>query len=314
MRNLLVLALVNFMWATQFSGAKIATAQLGPITVTFLTLAISTLLLAPFLRFGTRGARAGNSRPAGFAGRVLPFLLLGTLGSLAAQLCLTWGVQRSLASNASVLQLSIPVLMALLAAVLLRERMTGIRWISFALAIAGVLMVSDVDWRSVDLLRSKYLAGNVLIFLSCWGSAFYNVYSKKLLRWFGPVQVLVYSFLVSDAVLLPLMLKYEPVRWSTMASLDPATWISLGMIAVVSLSLSMVLFLWVLERVDVTQASLSIYLLPVFGVLISAFTVKEKITLQLLAGGTLVLLGTILITIYEEKTRNDNEINALASN
>ena len=46
-----VLVLVNLMWAFQFSGAKIATERLGPITVTFLTMAIATVLFAPFVSF-----------------------------------------------------------------------------------------------------------------------------------------------------------------------------------------------------------------------------------------------------------------------
>ena len=50
LRYFVVLLLVNLMWAFQFSGAKIATERLGPITVAFLPLAISTLLFAPFLR------------------------------------------------------------------------------------------------------------------------------------------------------------------------------------------------------------------------------------------------------------------------
>jgi drug/metabolite transporter (DMT)-like permease len=57
----------------------------------------------------------------------------------------------------------------------------------------------------------------------------------------------------------------------------------------------------VIDKIDVTQASLSIYLLPVFGVLLSTVFLREKITAQLILGGLLVLTGTFLVTVYEER-------------
>ena len=49
MTNFLVLILVNIFWAVQFSAAKIATDNLGPITVTVVPLLMSVLMMAPFL-------------------------------------------------------------------------------------------------------------------------------------------------------------------------------------------------------------------------------------------------------------------------
>jgi drug/metabolite transporter (DMT)-like permease len=295
-----VLVLVNLMWAFQFSGAKVATERLGPIAVALIPLVISTVLFLPFLRLGT----AQTTRPR-FTGAIIrDLVLVGTLGVVAAQLGLTWGVERSLASNASVITLSIPVLTAFMAAALLGEKMTAVRWVSFVLAISGVLLVSDIDWKSVQIFRGTYLLGNGLIFISCLGSAYYNTYSKKLLEIFTPVELLVYSFLVSDVALFILMMIVEPSSLSKLTSLGPAAWGSLAIIAVFSLSLSMVLFFWVIKRIDVTQASLSIYLLPVFGVLLSSMVVKEKIRWQLIAGGLLVFAGTLLITVYEELRQN----------
>jgi drug/metabolite transporter (DMT)-like permease len=65
----------------------------------------------------------------------------------------------------------------------------------------------------------------------------------------------------------------------------------------------MLLYFWVIERIDVTQASLSLYLLPMFGVLLSTVVVRERITPQLMFGGLLVFAGTLLVTVYEERKR-----------
>ena len=91
---------------------------------------------------------------------------------------------------------------------------------------------------------------------------------------------------------------------STTSERAPGTfWTTLLTITLFSLSISMLLFFWVIDKIDVTQASLSIYLLPVFGVLLSTVFVGEKVTTQLVFGGLLVFTGTFLVTVYEGRKR-----------
>ena len=99
---------------------------------------------------------------------------------------------------------------AVMAHFLLGEGMNRIRWISFGLALLGVLACSGVDWRSLDFGRS-YLGGNALIFLSVLGSAFYSTYSKKVLvERHSPLRVLLYSYYALLLVLLPVTMAAEP--------------------------------------------------------------------------------------------------------
>src|SRR5215469_10047989 len=78
----LVLILVNLMWAFQFSGAKIATERLGPITVALIPLALSTLLFAPLLR----ASRGKKPPPQWNAILWRDLVLASTLGIIPAQL------------------------------------------------------------------------------------------------------------------------------------------------------------------------------------------------------------------------------------
>ena len=297
----LLLVLVNFMWATQYTAARVATRKLGPITVTLLPMAMAALLLGLVLlsRRGRESEEVPRERGS-FGRQLLNFLTLGIVGCFVAQFCLVFGVKLSLASNASVITLVIPVMTAGLATVLLGEKMSRLLWISFALAILGVLLVSDLDWRSVHIFRGKYLAGNAVILVACFGSAFYNAFSKRMLRTFTPLEVLVYSYIVAGAALFTAMLVREPLSWQQLASLGLGVWLSLATVAFLCLTSAMLLFFWVIKRIDLTQAALSFYLLPVFGVLISTVTLKEKVRWQLLAGGILVFIGAFLATKYGE--------------
>lgn len=307
--SLLALLLVNAMWAFQFSGAKIVTERLGPISTALIPLVLSTMLFAPLL--AVRSRRSTHR----FSSRLLMELFaIATLGILPAQLGLTWGVEHSLASNAAVITLTIPVLTAIMASILLGEKMTSLRWLSFVLAILGVVIVSKVDLSSTDLFRSGYLVGNLLILASCLGSVYNNTYSKKLLAVLNPLELLVYSFLIADIELFFLMLLFERTAFARLGSLEMNIWVSLLSIAIFSLSISMMLYFWVIQRIDVMQASLSIYLLPVFGVLFSALLLHERITTELLAGGVLVFAATFLIVVQEERqARSPKKSDAEAS-
>jgi len=288
---------VNAMWAFQFAGARLATEKLGAVLVTLIPLALATLLVTPFARLN-RDIFCKENRRA-----LIDVVLLGTLGVLPAQLCVVLGVERTLASNASVLSLTVPVLTALSASLFLHEKMTRLRWWSFVIAILGVCMISAKDIQNARLFQMEYVAGNLLVLVSCAGSAFNNSYSQRALSKLSPAQVLALSFIVTDVELLLIGAFTSWSGWMQLAHLPPSIWLTLCLIAVFSLGISMLLYFSVIQSVEVMKAALSVYLLPVFGILFSALLLKEKLTLNLVAGGVLIFMSCFLVTIYEEKQR-----------
>jgi drug/metabolite transporter (DMT)-like permease len=62
---------------------------------------------------------------------------------------------------------------------------------------------------------------------------------------------------------------------------------------------SMLLFFYVLQFLDVTLASLSLYLVPVFGVILGATLLGERLSPLAMAGAVVVLGATILIMQFE---------------
>ncbi len=66
-----------------------------------------------------------------------------------------------------------------------------------------------------------------------------------------------------------------------------------------SWGLAMVLWMRVLSQLDLSQVSVSVYLLPVFGVALAILTLHEHVKLQQIAGGALVIVGTIALTVFD---------------
>jgi drug/metabolite transporter (DMT)-like permease len=278
------------MWASQFVMVKLVQEQMGPLFAVTFPIALAALMLIFLVR---REPKVKITRRD-----IRDLILLGIAGQLVAQLFITWGVRFAPASDAALLALIMPVSTAIMAHFLLGEHMNRIRWISFGLALLGVLACSGVDWKSLNFGRG-YLGGNVLIFFSVLGSAFYNAYSKKVLERHSPLQVLLYSYYALLLVLLPVTIAAEPSGFVNLPHYSKTVWVGLAILAVFQYFLSMVIFLNVLTRLDATQAALSNYLIPFFGVLIAALVLHERLTGFMIVGGLLALLSTLLITVWD---------------
>jgi drug/metabolite transporter (DMT)-like permease len=300
MRSWLLLFSCNFMWALQFTCIKLVQDQVGSMFTVWGPMTLATIMLYPLVRLESRTDASRERR----ASDILIFLLLALVGVFPGQVIITWGTRMSLASNAALLMLTLPMSTAFLAFLFLHERMTPVRWISFALAIIGVLMCSGVDFRSLNFGKG-YLFGNVLIFLGTLGSAFYNSYGKKVLERYSPTEMLFFTYLAMFVIMTPLTLAQEPKVFVAIPHFTLQTWIGLALLTFFHNYLSMVLFLKALKQLDAIQAALSNYLITFFGVPIAAIWLKERLTLLAILGGVLILGSTLLISVWESRQNSE---------
>ena len=294
MRSWLFLFTCNLMWALQFTCIKLVQDQVGPMFTVWGPMTLAMLMLIPFVLRDP--SRAAAQRP----GRMVrTYLLLAGLGVFPAQVMMTWGTRMSLASNAALINLTLPVATAMFAVIFLRERLTPIRWVSFAVAIAGVVLCSGGDFRSMSF-GTSYLAGNALIFAATLGSAFYNSYGKRALEFHSPMQMLFWTYVAVCSMMAPVVLAEEGAVFSRIPHFTMQTWIGMALLTFFHNYLSMILFLKALKNLDAIQASLSNYLITFFGLPSAAIWLREKLAPAAIAGGILVLASTLLITVWEE--------------
>jgi drug/metabolite transporter (DMT)-like permease len=296
MRSWLLLLSCNFMWALQFTCIKLVQDQVGSLFTVWGPMTLATVMLYPLVRLEAKSAENKDRRISD----ILIFLLLAIAGVFPGQVLITWGTRMSLASNAALLMLTLPVSTAFLAFIFLHEKMTPVRWLSFGLAIIGVLMCSDINFQTLNFGKG-YLYGNALIFVGTLGSAFYNSYGKKMLERYSPTEMLFFTYLAMFVIMTPLTLAQEPGVFAAIPRFSLRTWIGLALLTFFHNYLSMVMFLKALKQLDAIQAALSNYLITFFGVPIAAIWLKEKLTSLAVIGGVLILGSTLLITVWENR-------------
>ncbi len=302
MKSWFLLFACNLMWALQFTCVKLVQDHVGPLFTVWAPMGIAAILLYPVVHRERDGARLSRQD-------ILPIVLLAALGILPAQLLYTWGTQMSLASNAALLTLTLPVFTAILAVLILGEHMTWLRWVSFAAAILGVVACSMTDLRHLSL-GGGYLFGNLLILGGVLGSAFYNSYGKKILERMSPMRLLFYTYVVTLVLMAPWVWALEPDSFRNISQFTTRTWIGMGLLTVFHNYLSMVLFLTALKQLDAIQTALCNYLITAFGVPIAAIVLGEKLGAAAWLGGVMVLVSTLVVTVVEDRLKARQQVPA----
>lgn len=282
----------NLMWALQFTSIKLVQDQIGPFSTVFIPMMLATLFMMPFVYKQVKGNKKRKLSDLKI------FVLLALLGQFPAQVLLTIGTQQSTASNGSIISLTLPVVSALLAVIFLKEKMNKLRWISFGIAIIGVVLCSKKDITGADF-SSNYIIGNLLIFSGILGSGFYNTICKKIAKDYTEMEMLFYTYIFMVVLLFPFVWHYEGNILRNFGAFTSNTWIGLSLLTVFHNFLSMILFFVALKNLEAVQVALSNFLITFFGLPIALIFLNEKLNPLTIVGGLLVLISTLVITIWE---------------
>lgn len=290
----------NLMWSLQFTCIKLTQDQMGPFFTVWGPMLIATILLAPFALRDYKGD-----------GRKLKDILifgqLALLGAFPAQVLMTWGTQYSLASNSAILSLCLPVITAVFAFLILKEKMNKIRWLSFFIAIIGVILISTGDIQQLNF-SSKYALGNILIFVAIISNSYFNVGIKKIASRYSEMEMIFYTYIAIIILLSPLVFYFEHDVFARIPKFTGQTWTGVILLTFFHNYLSMILFFKALKILDAMQVALSNYLITFFGLPIAAIWLGETLNIHSIVGGVLVLVSTLIITIIDYRMKQKSTI------
>lgn len=301
LRNLGLLVLVNALWALQYPASRVAIAQLPPLTLTVVCLSLACLLVLPVAVRRTRQRQVAQPQTGAFWAAFAAASLLGLIPAVGL---LAWGESKVGASRAALIGLSTPVLTGLVAWPLLGERLTLVRLIGLVVSLSGGLWLSlaqpgDGTALSSGEAPTQAALGLALVLGSCLSSAIYNTLAKRVLTVWSGVELIAYSYLVATGAGLIAVAWFEPGALQALRALTLRGWVAMGVLAAFPWALAMLLWFRALTRLDVTVASLSTYLLPAFGVMLSALFLREPLTWAVAPGALLTLAGALLVMRFD---------------
>lgn len=274
----LQLLLLAAIWGASFLFLRIGVPVFGPARLIFLRVALAAVFLsvvALWLRHGL--ALRGNLRHylvMGVLSAGLPFLLYG------------YAAQALGASMLAIVNAMTPVFGALVAALWLRMPMRPLAMLGLALGFAGVLLVvgADLGTRGAEDWLSWLAALGAPL---CYAIA--TSYTKKHAAAIPPFAQAHGSCWSAALTTLPLALLL-PARAEPVA----ADWMAVLALAVLCTGWAYLIFFRLLAAIGPARTMTVTFLIPVFGVLWGHLFLGEPVTLPMLLGGLIVLLGTAL--------------------
>lgn len=274
------LVILAAIWGASFIFQRVASPELGAALVAEGRLLIAGMVLALWFRligFDPQWRR-----------HLKQYIAIGLVNMALPSLLYAFAMLYIPAALAALLNSTSPIFGALLAALFLGERLTAGKSAGCVAGIAGVALVVQPG-ALTEAPMFGYAVAACLAACLCYG---YNgVLIKRMGADVPSRGVAVGSQLAGAAMLLPLLPFSLPTSEPTAFAIG-----SLVALALLGNALGMVLYFRLISDVGAARALTVTYLMPLFAVLWGLLFLGESLPSSAIAGGILILAGTVLVT------------------
>jgi drug/metabolite transporter (DMT)-like permease len=276
------LALAALFWSGNFVAGRALAGEIDPIGLNFWRWAIAIAVLLPVSWRVLAGAR--HALRAGW--RQIAFL--GLTGVAGFHTCVYFALEATTALSTLMLLPLAPVAIALASWLVTRERPGARATIAMAVSLAGALVI--VTHGSLDALAALRLDRGALWMLAAL--AIWAAYSLALRRPVPGVPPLALHTATSIAGLGWLLPAYGAgLLVSAPVALTWSGALAMGYIAVFASAIAFLLWIRAVGQIGPTRAGMFIHLMPVFGAILAAAFLGERIAAFHVAGAALVFAG-----------------------
>lgn len=282
---------VALIWGVNMPIMKLGLAGMDRFTFNALRLTLSAAVLVPLAwREPPRpaGAASGSEpRPAGLWKRVVVYALI-------ASGCYQWlfllGISNTTAANGSLIMATVPLWTALLAWLLLGDRLRGLAWLGLVLVIGGTLIVAVPQGGFEGGGR---LRGNLYLLAAAMVWSLGTVLSRRVLPFFSPLRLAA----ISAAMMLPFqfLLAAGGLAGVGPALQDRRTWLPLIYSGVLSTGLALPMWNYGVRWAGAAQAAAYQNLVPAVALATAWLALGEPVTITQFVGGALIVAGLVLL-------------------
>ncbi len=194
--------------------------------------------------------------------------------------------------SASVLMVSTPMIVLVLSAIILKERMKKRMVFGLILGLIGTAFLI-LYGKSVGNASNASL-GNFLVFVNAASYGLYLVLVKNLMEKYNPFNFAKWIYLIGLIMVLPFgWSEFEAVNW---VSMPMAIYWRIGFVVVFSTFLTYLLNLLSMKELKPTTIAVFVYLQPVFATIFAISLGKDELTLVKIISAVLIFSGVYLVT------------------
>lgn len=271
--RLLALAAI---WGASFLFIRVVSPAIGPWMTADLRVLVAGIALVVYFRvtgYDPEWRRWGRH-----------YLAMGLLTSGLPFLLYAYAALQLPAGLMSVLNATSPMFAAIMAALLLGERMSGRRIAGLVLGVIGVALVTRPEGGELPLIAVS------ACLLAAWCYGVSGSYMRRWARNVPPRGMAVGTQVTAGVLMLPFAAAFAPAALPS--PLVIACILALGLVCG---AIAYLLYFRLISDIGPTGALTVTYLIPVFGMLFGAVFLGETVSPAMLAGVALVLAGTAFV-------------------
>ena len=277
-----LLILLGAIWGSAFIFIKVAAPEFGAIGLVQMRLLLASLIFLPILiqkkyllllkpiwKYSLILAVTNNAVPF----TMFSFASFGSDSNMLAILNATTAFNTMI-----------------IAFFWLGEKVSLKQIIGLILGFAGVVVLINPEGSSTSLLSA--------IFCLC-GAACYSfstVFIQKNSANTNKLVLIGWSIIFSALMMIPLSLIYMPSKIPSIDSFLAAAWLGC-----ISTGLAFLGYVRLIDKIGAVKTSTVAYFLPLFGILWGNIFLKEIISLSIIIGCFMILLGVFLATSNNNK-------------
>ena len=194
--------------------------------------------------------------------------------------------------SASVIMVTTPIIVLILSAIVMKERMLKQRVFGIILGLLGTAFLI-LYGKSIENATNASL-GNLLIFINASAYAFYLIIVKKLMDKYNAFTFVKWIYTFGLLMVLPFgWNEYREIQWQTM----PTTilW-EIGFVVLFTTFFTYLFNLVSMRELKPTTVAVFIYLQPLFATVFAISLRKDELTMVKIVSAVLIFVGVYLVT------------------
>ena len=285
----LYIVMLSALWGSAFVFIKIAAPAIGAVGLVFSRLILASLLLgALFIRKEHFKMIKEN---------IFPIILIGVTNVALPFYCFSYAALEINASTMSVINGSTPLFAFLFSILWLNFQFKWFQFLGILIGMSGLVVF--VGYESLEFSRLPILVA--MIGAAMYGLSMSYIYKLNVVD----TGVMAAVTMVAATIMITPFLLIDPI---IMNNWDLKVVGSVVFLGIFCTGLAYLPYFILIKRVGPISTSLIALLVPIFGMLWAYLLLKETITLTMLGGCLLIIMGVLLTNLRRnESSKNLNK-------
>ena len=253
---------------------KIATPELGPIALVNIRLAVAGLIFIPFL--------LQQKYLKHFRSNLKNILVLSVINTALPFSLFAYASLESSSNMLSILNGTTAIMAVVISTIWLKIRLNFFQIMGVFIGLFGIVVLANPD--------NVYISMKATIF--CLSAAFCYALSANYIQKFAyktnTIVLIGWSLVIASVLLLPITFFNLPSQFPSNNVIFSILWLG-----VISTGVAFLGYVRLIEKVGAVKTATVAYFIPVFGVIWGYVFLGEPITLQILIGMILILIGIV---------------------